>query len=275
MEARPLRTIPTLSPEQLVSLLKERLETAGRLSLLFDYDGTLADIVADPPLATIDDATRDALKALSRGPRIRVGIITGRSRDSLLEAAGDLHGIALAANGGLRVIDPNGEWIHPEAEALVPRLGRLAEALRRDAAKHPGAWVEDKQLSLAVHFRNAPQAEEALREAVGERLAREAGAFLAIPGKAIFEVQPAIAWDKGRAAAVLLERWGDGHPFFAGDDVIDEPAFAVVRERSGTTCLVDGAGSNDDRATWATVRVRDPSGCRDLVRRLAEVLDGP
>lgn len=257
------------TPEELRDALLRRAPLDAPAGVLLDYDGTLTEIVPSPELAVLDAATGRALARLAASGRAKVGIITGRTEESLREVGGGLAGIDVAANGGLRLRGPSGEWVHPLGEERSPLLRQLFADLREYAARHPGAWVEDKTLSLAVHYRACPEAGPALRARIDERFAATPGAFRLVSGKAVHEVQLALEWDKGRAAQVLLERWGCGaRALFAGDDTIDEPAFARVRELGGVTCRV-GAPEEATAAQWL---LASPAECRRLVALLAEAL---
>ena len=68
------------TPSDLVRLLAAHVRHRP-VGLMFDYDGTLADIQPRPDLAHMDDETRRELGELARLPRVRLAILTGRSEE--------------------------------------------------------------------------------------------------------------------------------------------------------------------------------------------------
>jgi len=258
----------TTTPAELVTALL-RLAGPAPIGILFDYDGTLVDFTARPDLAHVDPETNDRLMRLAQSRRARVGIITGRSLSGLKAVAGPLDGVALAVNGGLRIVTPEQDWTQPDALHLKPALAKIAAALADPVARWPGALIESKDFGLTVHFRQAPEAGAALEAAAGEIVARIGAGFRMLAGKMSFEVQPAVDWNKGDAATALLDGWGvEEAALFVGDDRIDEPAFSEVRIRGGLACRV-GPSHEDSAAQWS---LDTPSDARELLGRLVEAL---
>jgi trehalose 6-phosphate phosphatase len=182
----------------------------GESALLFDVDGTLAPIVAQPELATVPAPTRAALRRLS-GEYLLVACVSGRAgRDA--ERLVGVEDVVYVGNHGLE---------------LDPRAAELAGALAsfRDAVGLP---VEDKTLSLSYHFRGAP--DEAAARARLERIAERALAEGLDPrwGRKVLEIRPAVPSDKGTAVRSLLERSGARRALYAGDDTTDLDAFAAL-----------------------------------------------
>lgn len=248
----------TADPRELAARLHRR---RGPVGLLFDYDGTLTPIVQRPGEATLEDDVRTRLLNLVARPDTHVAIVTGRGLEQLRALTGALPGITLAVNGGLRVVDADGDRVHPEVARARPLLERAVARLEQLAARAPGAVVEDKTYSLALHFRACPQLEPMLAAAMNEEL--EPG-LRVIHGKAVFELQPDVAWDKGAACTELLDRWGVTDAcLFAGDDTIDEPAFEAVQDRGGL-----GVRVGDASATAANERLPDLDAIRVLLTAL-------
>ncbi|HYH80901.1 MAG TPA: trehalose-phosphatase, partial [Longimicrobium sp.] len=128
----------------------------GRLVLLLDFDGTLAPIVDLPSLAAMPDATRRALERLMALPGVEVAVVSGRGLADVRERAG-IPGIAYAGNHGMEIHAGGVDRVHAEAAAARPVLERAARELADAVAPIPGAFVEDKQLTLSVHFRLSPR----------------------------------------------------------------------------------------------------------------------
>ena len=105
--------------------------------------------------------------------------------------------------------------------------------------RHPGLLLEDKGLTLALHYRLAPHLASYAHRLMG-RLAEDAGAGLEVQlGKRVAEVKPS-GIDKGTAVAeYLLESPFKGRrPVFIGDDLNDEHGFAEVNKLDGISIKV-------------------------------------
>ncbi len=188
---------------------------------LLDYDGTLAEIVADPMQAVPHREVPDLLKALSE--KYPLYVISGRKikdLEYLLPATGlkvvGVHGMEEGSLGG-------------KARSLVPvEVSGALEGIRENVHEVPGLKIEDKGLSIAFHYREVENEDEALKtlrawaEALPEGLE-------ALWGKKVVEVRPK-GFNKGKIAARLAGEHPDRTPVFLGDDTTDEEAFAVLEE---------------------------------------------
>jgi trehalose 6-phosphate phosphatase len=206
---------------------------ARRPLLAFDFDGTLAPIVARPEAATISSPIARQLQALS-GLR-PVAVITGRSVADLLPRL-PFRPCYVAGNHGAE----NGDAARERAleQALDPFRSRLqAWAARLHEA---GVQVEDKRLSIALHHRRArdPAAAQALLDA----LAREFGEGLrGFGGKRVLNVTSRDAPDKADALEALLQASACDSAVYFGDDLNDEPVF----ERAPPQWLTVRVGRDD------------------------------
>jgi len=248
--------------------LRARL-TDGPVALFLDYDGTLTPIVARPELAVAPPGTTEVLERLARV--CVVGIISGRDLDDLRSMI-DPVGVWLAGSHGFDVAGPDGSRHEVEAgRALLPVLADAADELSDALAVIPGAWVERKRFAIAAHYRQvADDAVPAVEAAVDRVLSHHAG-LRKTGGKRIFELRPAVAWDKGRALWFLFDqtgaRRGETTPVYLGDDVTDEDAFAALAG-VGVGIVVD----DGDRPTAAAYRLRDPDEVRTLLDDLCVIL---
>ncbi|QNN46188.1 trehalose-phosphatase [Thermomonas brevis] len=227
-------------------------------ALFLDVDGCLLDFHDDPASVRAEPPLVARLDAIARRLDGALALVSGRSIASLDRmfapgafAAGGLHGLERRAAGSM-----------PAPEAAVPAFDRAAwTKLVADArawmAGHPRAVVEDKQRTLALHWRAAPEAEGDARAFAALALARLPGYQLQ-PGNRVLELRPAGA-DKGGAIAAFLSEppFAGRTPVFAGDDLTDEPGFALVNERAGISIVV-----GDRRPTQAAYRLADPAGVR-------------
>ena len=176
--------------------------------LFLDYDGTLAPIVEDPAAAQMAPAMQHALTALAQHPRYRVGIVSGRALADLRTRV-EGKGLYLAGNHGLEIEGPGISYQHPEAWWLRPELDALAQAMNSDLEAIPGAWVEDKGLTLSMHFRrvsaaSVPEVKARLIKHVAPGI--DAGLLALRTGKAVLEIRPRVEWSKGEAVSWILEQ---------------------------------------------------------------------
>lgn len=221
------------------------------LLVICDYDGTLAPIVARPEDAVPEPGAPEALTGLLAGGRHRAAVVTGRR---VAEAAGFLNVPELLVVG-LHGMEWPGEELHPPDTAAL----QIIRAALPDA---PGLRMEEKGWTLAVHYREVPEPDQATVESAlsGVPVPPE---WEVIAGKKVREFRPS-GHGKGRAALRLAAQFPGHLPVFLGDDVTDEEAFTALRQCSGVTVKV-GEGQ-----TAAEHRVASPAEVVLLLRAWAE-----
>ncbi|MGH2635823.1 MAG: trehalose-phosphatase [Actinomycetota bacterium] len=226
-----------------------------------DFDGTLAEIVARPELARPVDGARSSLSALVRRYRL-VAIVTGRRS----EEAAELIAVPHVRYLGLYGMEDD------DAPELVTALVPSAEAA---ATVVPEAWVEDKGVSLAVHYRQA--AEPAVARArllVALQPVATRGGLDLIEGKMVLELVPPGRPLKGGVVERLAGQHELEAALYAGDDLADLEAFAAL-DRLGAdgvlTVKVAVRGPETPRALEeaADLVVAGPSGLLELLGQLA------
>ena len=258
---------PALPPSALASWNEIVRRAAGaRLALFLDYDGTLAPIAPTPDEALLPAATREALaRAAARFP---VAVLSGRAREDV-EAKVGLPGLVYAGNHGFDLAGPG---LDQAVSAGVPaEIAAATARLEAAVGGIPGVILEPKRFSLSVHYRltpeaRAPEIERAVDAALAGHPALKKGF-----GKKLFELRPALDWDKGKALLQILRQLGlDGPgalpllPLYMGDDQTDEDAFRAVQGRGIGIRVADEPGE-----TAAAYSLRDPSEVRDFLDRLA------
>lgn len=202
----------------------------GSLVLLLDFDGTLAPIVDRPELAAMPDRTRHALERLMAMDGVTVAVVSGRGLGDVRERAA-LPEIAYAGNHGMEIEGAGLHRLHPEAAAARPELLEVAARIEADLEGIDGAFLEDKGLTLSIHYRLAPDRAEEVRETVLEAVDGRPG-LRVTEGKMVLEVRPRVEWDKGRAVLFLLDQMrppADSPVLYLGDDRTDEDAFRALR----------------------------------------------
>jgi trehalose 6-phosphate phosphatase len=252
--------------DEIAALIRGR-----RLAVFLDYDGTLTPIVDDPARALLPALARRALERLAAS--VPVVVMSGRDLGDVRTLVG-LPTAWYAGSHGFEIVGPGGERFekHPE---FLPSLDAAEHELREAVGTIPGAPVERKRFAVAVHYRQVEEDRVPSVAAAVERVAIAHGDLRASGGKKVFELRPAVHWDKGRALDFLLETLGldrpDVLPLYIGDDETDEDAFRVVQDR-GLGVVV--RGEEDERATYARYSLADPGDVPPFLEVVASQ-DGP
>lgn len=208
----------------------------GRTALFFDFDGTLAPIVADPTSARAVDGAVELLERLNQRFG-RIAVVSGRPRAFLVEHVGptvDLSGVY-----GLETRIGGVDHDHRDAERWRDVIAGVAAvgASSDESGLPAGVRVESKGLSLTLHYREAPETEGEV-VAWAEQVSRSTGLEVRSAKRSV-ELHPPISVDKG--TSVLELSGGCTTVAYLGDDIGDLPAFAaldVLAERGVTTCKV-------------------------------------
>ena len=246
-----------------------RLRPAGRVLLLFDYDGTLTPIVERPEDALLSAKIRRLLYSLAAHPRYVAGIVSGRSLDDL-SALADIPGLIHAGNHGMEMRGRGMDFVHPGAIAARAALDAVSSRLLDTVGDVPGVIVEHKGLTLTVHYRavagnDAPAIESAVAEVAAPYV--QGGEIRLTRGKMVVEVRPAISWDKGRAIDRIWQECGDApFPVYFGDDRTDEDGFRAVQAMDGIAVFV----GEPREGTVAQYQLESPDEVEMTLRLLLE-----
>ncbi|CAN7269922.1 trehalose-phosphatase [Trinickia sp. LjRoot230] len=214
-------------------------------AFFFDFDGTLVEIAPTPDGVVVAQTMLDSLAELRRLAKGAVGVVSGRGIESIDGFLG-MPDLPVAGLHGAERRDGNGDVVRVGFDDA--RLLRMERVLAEFVRMHSGTLLEIKGASLALHYRNAPSAEPAAREAAERLVAEHASAYVLQPGKMVYEIKPKNV-DKGRALAAFLDEppFAGRLPVFAGDDLTDEKGFAVINARGGWSIKV-GPGETAARA---------------------------
>jgi trehalose 6-phosphate phosphatase len=218
----------------------------GDAALFFDVDGTLVAIENEPGAVTVSTQLRALLGRLIEKTGGAFALVSGRSieqLDGLFQplsfSASGLHGLERRLLPGAAI----------RQESATGHLASAHHDLEVFAKNHKGVFIEDKGLTLALHYRMAPEHHEAAARFVRELVDSSQGLFVLLEGKMVFELKPP-GFDKGVAVNDFMQDppFRGRRPIFAGDDVTDEAGFGVVNRMDGVSIKV-GA---DERATEAS-----------------------
>ena len=245
---------PLLTPEALADL---RACVTRRPLVGFDFDGTIAPIVVNPIKARVPAALAWRLQRLALS--LPTAVVSGRRVDDLRRRLGFTPAHIVGNHGD--------EWAGmPDGDTRTLELDEFRKALHRayPDLRERGVWVEDKRLSIAIHYRQAPDRLGA-RQAVEAFVAEHAGGLCSFGGKMVVNVARTGYQDKACAMHRLVEQCEVSHAIYFGDDVNDEPVFASA-PRQWITVRV---GSESARCSAARYFVHASA---DLNRVLDEML---
>jgi trehalose 6-phosphate phosphatase len=219
-----------------------------------DLDGTLIDLAATPDAVQVGAPLLDFLQRLHQGCGGAVALISGRSLSDLDQRLGALH-MPRAGQHGLERRDAAGRlWLHPAPPAAKQAL---RQALAPFMARHSGLLLEDKGLTLALHYRQAPHLAGDVHRLMKQLIAGQEENLELQKGKYVVEIKPA-GIGKGTAVEEYLREppFLGRRPVFIGDDLNDEDGFATVNRINGVSVKV-GQGK-----TCARYRLADVTAVR-------------
>ncbi len=220
-----------------------------------DYDGTLTPIVRDPQKGFLSPKYREVIASLLSDGKNFVCIISGRAVDQLMGFIG-LKGVVLAGNHGMEIAGPNISYVNDGALRAKPLLGEIAEMLKWKLSDFEGVLVEDKGLTVSVHYRMVPaKRQPSLKRFFYREMERFLASNLIVVtrGKRVLEVRPNVVWNKGCAVEWILAYLSDHllkekhYPIYMGDNETDEDAFRTLKDR-GLTVLVSPQKRASDAA---------------------------
>jgi trehalose 6-phosphate phosphatase len=199
--------------------------------LFLDVDGTLVELTDTPSQTEADPEIKSLLREVAERLGGAVALVSGRKIETLdqlfapliLPAAG-LHGVERRKAGGTI---QGASFVDSQLDGARAAIKALVEA-------HPGTLLEDKDRTLAVHFRLAPQLEQLMRQAIID-IAKPLGSNYHIQsGKMMFEIKPR-GFSKATAIKTFMQEspFSGRRPVFAGDDLTDQDGFAIVEAQNG------------------------------------------
>jgi trehalose-phosphatase len=242
--------------------IRARIKAAKELAVFLDFDGTLVGLRRRPGDVRAPRSMTRVLESLARHENVLVAIVSGRRLR-------DLQGMFEAQ--GVHLIGLHGAESERKKTALSKTTRLALGHAKRDARSQlgilPGIWLEDKILSLAVHYRGASPA--IVREAYATLLGILAplhGNLSIMKGEKVWEILPREIGGKGAAIQELLAgRDGETLAIYAGDDAADEAAFAAIPDQ--ITVQVGGKGG-----TCARYFLRSPAEVLRFLVRLEREL---
>ena len=205
------------------------------LMLFLDYDGTLTPIVKFPDKAKLSSGMKKILETLLTLDEVRLAIVSGRSLEQVKAFVG-IPEATYVGSYGLEVEGPDIKYIHPGAVSGAKLMGDIADRLKSAFDKSSGVIIEDKTYTVSIHYRLAK--EENLEK--NWRLLLkilfpylEEFLILLSQGKKVWEIRPAVEWNKASAMLWLAGHFSESLPkrplsMYIGDDKADEACFAIM-----------------------------------------------
>lgn len=243
-----------------------RGRSAGRhLLVLCDFDGTLADFDPDPHAVWLPLSLRNALSAIAARGDATVGLVSGRRLDDIRARASLGRDAYYAGFHGLEIQGDGSRFVHPDVHGVRDLIQSVAAAMTIDLQPLGGVFLENKGLSIVMHYRAATTDVQLHAQQIFERHAQphiRSGQVRTMRGACMRELMPNIRWNKGTAVAWICDRverrHGPAWPVYIGDDTTDEDALRFVKGR--------GIGiAASDRVTGADFKVDGPAGVETLL----------
>jgi trehalose 6-phosphate synthase/phosphatase len=273
--AQPKPHFPERLDEARAAQIAQTLADARRRTFLFDYDGTLREIVPHPMLAAPTAELRELLVRLASLPRTDVHVVSGRTRESLDAWLGELP-VSLCAEHGAFAREPGGPW-RSIVDADLSWLRIAEELLLRTAEEVPGSAVERKSSSVAWHYREAEpeygqwRAHELLA-ALSQSLSGLPAEVLA--GHRVIEIR-ARGVNKGAYMRHLESASTDAAGWSilaAGDDLTDDDLFAALPDGSIAIHVGPPRPRGRDGSGHTQLSVDSPAALRRALVALADGL---
>ena len=241
----------------------QQYRAASRRALLLDYDGTLVPFASEPKLAPPDPELIETLLALGSDPANQIAIISGRPRRALEDWIGNLP-VSLIAEHGVWLQNPGGNW-----RMLKPVTAdwkeRVRPILQLYVDRLPGALLEEKEFSLAWHYRRADPEQASLyaKELVDDLTGYTRNIDVQVfEGNKVVELRNS-GVNKGSAALEWLAGQTPEFIFGIGDDWTDEDLFRALPP-SAFSVRVGMAN------TAARYYLSSPSVVRRMLRELTD-----
>lgn len=207
--------------------------------LFLDVDGTLVELTDTPSQTAADPEIKSLLREVAERLGGAVALVSGRKIASLdelfaplkLPSAG-LHGVERRKAGGAI----------QGASFVDSQLDGARASIKQLVQEHPGTLFEDKERSLALHFRLAPQVADLMHRSIID-IAKPLGTNYHVQGgKMLFEIKPR-GFNKASAIKAFMNEapFSGRKPVFVGDDLTDQDGFAAVEARGGISIGVGDA----------------------------------
>lgn len=233
VESEDLKVSKKLTSGRWNNIIKD-FESAKNRILFIDYDGTLVGFHSDPQQAKPDKSLYELLDKISSLENTTLYLISGRDKQTFTKWFLDKkynmiveHGVWISKDGeNFRMLEKvNNNWmdkIRPVLESFVDRT--------------PGSFIEEKNYSLAWHYRNTDvdfgiQRANELTTVLTSLIGNDDISVMS--GNKVLEIKSSNV-NKGRAALRSMNGKDYDFIFAIGDDWTDEFMFQELPETAVT-----------------------------------------
>jgi trehalose 6-phosphate phosphatase len=253
--------------------IAKRILNSDYIFLFLDYDGTLVPFKDNPTEVVTPEKIKKIIGQLIKNPKILVIIVTGRSLCNIQKLL-NLRGLSFIALHGLHIKRLNGSqfnWNPADQTRLL--IKEIKEDMEKELHGKEGAFLEDKELTLVLHYRLLPSNRiQIIREKFKKIVsAHDKNRVLEIiNGAKIIEVRPK-GWNKGTAIEMFLTKYMNKKnilSIYIGDDVTDEDAFQFIGKK-GISIYVT---NQSKRKTAAQYYVKNPDEVFLFLQSLSQIL---
>jgi trehalose 6-phosphate phosphatase len=237
--------------------------TMPQMAIFTDFDGTLVDLAATPDSIVVPGELAARLERTARELDSAFAVLTGREIADIDRYLAPLHLPVAGAHGTQRRrADGSIEAADP---ASLLAAEEIAHAIAPLLDEFPALLLELKEGTVALHYRQAPELEDAVRLAMEEAV-HSVPDFVLLPGKMVLEARPRGA-SKGQALRAFMREdpFIGRTPIFIGDDTTDEDAFIAAQELGGVGIKL-GEGE-----TAARMRIADVASVHALLEGLSDI----
>lgn len=259
-------------------LFSEWREISGALrgrsiAVFLDYDGTLAPIKRNPHKAVISKETKKILLKLSKQANCKLAIISGRALKDVKRFVG-LKDITYVGNHGLEMENIDMKFKEPVSSKTRAIFEKIKDYFAGKLSAIKGMKIEDKGSGITVHYRQvSPSGVRLLKNMFKEATQPfiENEQIRVSQGKKVLEVRPQTGWNKGEIVLWLLAQQRadlNGEiltPIYIGDDVTDEDAFRMLRNKGVTVFVGKSKRSN------ALYYLRNIKEVKDFLKQLLKL----
>ncbi|UCH87917.1 MAG: bifunctional alpha,alpha-trehalose-phosphate synthase (UDP-forming)/trehalose-phosphatase [Thermoplasmata archaeon] len=253
-------TITPLTTDLRTQLIDDFKSSDDRLILL-DFDGTLVPFADKPADAKPNKNILRMLKRLSSESKNEVIIASGRDRDTLDEWFGDLD-LGFIAEHGAWIKERGGSW--KTIEILKNNWkSKIRPLFEKYMDMTPGSFIEEKDFSLAWHFRKSHREQGFIRSLELKEALHDLTSNLGleiIEGSKVIEVRNA-GINKGKSASHWISKNAWDYIIAIGDDKTDEDLFEILPESAYSIKV----GLKPSRAKFT---IKSPTDTASLLRKL-------
>lgn len=255
-----------------LNIIYYKIDKADKIYLFLDYDGTLVYFKNRPKDVITPDKVKTILHNLSQNPKFNIFIISGRTLHEIKQLI-DIKGLSFAALHGLQIELSSGKsFFWKEVKNLRPTLEKLKEILLYKFKDEKGLFIEDKELTLALHYRLLPK--EKTKDVIENfsnifKKINNNNTLEVIYGAKVIEARPK-GWHKGKAVELILKNISENInflPIYIGDDITDEDAFKQLGKKGITIYVTNGSKS----PTAARYYLKNPDEVINFIQSLSKI----